>query len=151
MRKTSRAIWSAGLMVLGLAGCNGLTSTVQRDASVFAEAILPAVTFTALAADGHIYYSASVDTTAVSVQKLLQDLGLNVTVTRTSDGAVRIASALPDGARFTLVVNSVQPPGEGMKRTQVYVDWDNAADGKRGFQVLAELEIQKRKPTTSSK
>jgi hypothetical protein len=126
--------------LLSVAGCHFLDKA-QQDAGVVADAVMPAISFSAMAVNGHVYYSASVDATSISFQNLLRRLGLPVTVSQDANG-VRIASATPDGMHFTLVIQSETSPGGTAKQTKVYVEWENPSDGGNGFKVLAELETQ---------
>jgi hypothetical protein len=138
-------------LILATVGCDSLTKYLNSpQGAAVADALLPAVSFTALATNGHVYYSATVDATSVSLQNLLRALNLPVTVSQDGNG-VRIASALPDGARFTLVVQETKTADGGTpaKQTYVFIKWDNPSDGGRGFQVLAQLETQHQKPPTT--
>jgi hypothetical protein len=132
---------------LGSAGCDHLSAWGSASGEALVEAVAPALTFTALATDGHIYYSASVDATSLSMQNVLHALGLPVTVTQDPNGTVRIASAIPDGSRFAVVLQATGSPGSLGTRTKVAMEWDSPADSKRGMQVLVELETRnKQKP-----
>jgi hypothetical protein len=136
MERANKLVCAVAIALLGLAGCEHLPSWGSNIGAALFEAAAPALTFTALAADGHIYYSASVETTSLSLQNLLQALNLPVTVTKDSSGNVRIASTLPDGTRFSMLMQSSGP------RTRVAMEWDNPLDSKRGMQVLVDLETQ---------
>ncbi len=149
------AVTLLAVIVLGQlsTGCDSFQKQVATgEAKAVAEALLPAITLTALARDGHIYYSASVETTSMSLQDLLRALGLPVTVTQDGNGGVRIASATPDGARFVLVVQPAPTaPGSATAgQTNVFIEWENKADSARGVQVLVDLETnQRKKPGTA--
>jgi hypothetical protein len=128
-----------------LVGCDVINkSTFGFNGSAVADALLPAISFTALATNGHIYYSASVDTTSISLQNLLKSVGLQATITPEPGGGVRIASALPDGARFVLLVQR-EASGPNAGQTHVAIEWENASDSKRGLAVLVDLETQSHK------
>ena len=142
-------VMSGVIVALGVMGCDSLSTRVgYNEAKAVADALVPAISFTALAADGHLYYAASVDTTSLSLQNLLRSLNLPVTVTRDPNGTVRIASAIPDGTRFVLVLQQapVSPASNpGPTQTHVFVEWQSGADPAHGFKMLADLEVQHKK------
>ena len=107
MRRTGGVIGAAGMLFGTLVGCDALQKWGPIDTAAVAEAVLPALSFAVLAQNGQIYYSASVDTTSVSLQKALRELGLPVSISQDPTGGVRIASATPDGTHFTLVAELV--------------------------------------------
>jgi hypothetical protein len=129
----------------GLGGCDVMPTTSALNVAALAESITPTLSFTALAANGQLTYSASIDTTSINLQNALRALGLPVSVTQDAAGNVRIASSTPDGSRFTLVVSAVGgPTAEPSKETHVSIEWDKPADASRGFQVLIQLEAEKK-------
>ncbi len=130
---------------IGLSGCDVMPTTSALNAAALAESITPTLSFTALAANGQLTYTASIDTTSINLQNALRALGLPVSVTTDPAGNVRIASSTPDGSRFTLVVSAVGgPSATPNKETHVAIEWDKPADGPRGFQVLVQLEAEKK-------
>ena len=141
MRKASAVVC---VFLATIMGCENLPKWGNFNAGAVAEAVLPAVSFAALAENGQIYYSASVDTTSMSMQKLLRGLGLPVSISQDPAGGVRIASATPDGTHFTLVVSSQGSANAG-QQTRVTIEWENAADSQHGFQMLAQLQMQQTK------
>ena len=131
--------------MVSLVGCESLPKWGKVDPGAIADAVLPALSFAVLAQDGQVYYSASVDTTSLSMQKLLRGLGLPVSVSQDPTGGVRIASATPDGTHFTVVVQSSQANGASGQQTRVTIEWENSADSQHGFQMLAQLQMQQTK------
>jgi len=130
---------------IGSGGCDVMPTTSALNAAALAESITPTLSFTALAANGQLIYTASIDTTSINLQNALRALGLPVTVTQDPAGNVRIASSTPDGSRFTLVVSAVGgPSATPNKETHVSIEWDKPADGQRGIQVLVQLEAEKK-------
>jgi hypothetical protein len=140
---------AVGVLVLGLAGCGQLPKRFEHGAEAALEALGPALTFTALATDGQVYYSASVEASSVSLQNILRALGLRATVTSGANGTVRIASATPDGSKFVLVVEPAPASGGG-QRSRVFVEWETPAESGTGFKVLIELETKKRGQAASN-
>jgi hypothetical protein len=130
---------------IGLGGCDTMPTTNALNVTALAESITPTLSFTALAANGQLTYTASIDMTSINLQNALRALGLPVSVTQDPAGNVRIASSTPDGSRFTLVVSAVGgPSATPNKETHVSIEWDKPADGPRGFQVLIQLEAEKK-------
>jgi hypothetical protein len=130
-----------------IAGCDVLPRSNNINTTALAEAVTPGLSFTALAANGQIYYSASVDATSLSLQNVLKALGLPVKVSQDASGTIRIASSTPDGSRFTLVVQDHglgSTPGSAASQTRVSIEWDKGVDGQRGLQALVQLEAQKK-------
>lgn len=143
----SRWVPVIGLILggVGSGGCDVIPTTNNLNAAALAESITPTLSFTALAANGQLTYTASIDTTSINLQNALRALGLPVSVTQDPAGRVRIASSTPDGSRFTLVVSAVGGPSvTPNKETHVAIEWDKPADGPRGFQVLIQLEAEKK-------
>jgi hypothetical protein len=130
------------LVASGAVGCDLLPQNGKVTAGALVQAVAPVLTFSALATDGHVYYSASVEATSQSLQNVLNALGLPVTVTQDPNGITRIASSTPDGQRFTLVVQAIGSPGSTATRTNVVIEWDGTADSKKGMQILIELETK---------
>jgi hypothetical protein len=141
MRGAKEAVCVASVFLVGLVGCDSLPKWGSVDPGAVANAVLPALSFAVLAQNGQIYYSASVDTTSMSLQNALRGLGLPVSVAQDPTGGVRIASATPDGTHFTLVVHSDQGTG-GSQQTRVTIEWENSADSQHGFQILIQLQVQ---------
>jgi hypothetical protein len=130
---------------IGSGGCDVMPTTNALNVAALAESITPTLSFTALAANGQLTYSASIDTTSINLQNALRALGLPVSVTQDPVGNVRIASSTPDGSRFTLVVSAVGGPSAAPnKETHVSIEWDKPADGARGIQILVQLEAEKK-------
>jgi hypothetical protein len=130
---------------IGSGGCDVMPTTNALNAAALAESITPALSFTALAANGQLTYTASIDTTSINLQNALRALGLPVSVTQDPVGNVRIASSTPDGSRFTLVVSALGgPSATPNKETHVSIEWDKPADGQRGIQVLVQLEAERK-------
>jgi hypothetical protein len=133
------------LASIALCGCDVVPTTNALNAAALAESITPALSFTALATNGQLTYTASIDTTSINLQNVLRALGLPVSVTQDSVGNVRIASSTPDGSRFTLVVSAVGgPSATPNKETHVAIEWEKPADGPHGIQVLVQLEAEKK-------
>jgi hypothetical protein len=148
--KASGILGLAGAVLLLTAGCDHLdqlhwnTSGNLGKAGAVADALLPALSFSVLARDGQIYYSASVDATSVSLQNVLRALGLTVSVTPEPNGGIRIASATPDGKRFFLLVQPGAPTSSGATQSKVVIEWENPADGQQGLVALTQLETSKK-------
>lgn len=151
MNRAFRLVWATGVFVAGVAGCGHLGQSVNTTATALAEAAAPALTFTALAQDGHIYYTASVDATSLSLQNILNALGLPVSVSQDPNGTVRIASQTPDGSHFDLIVQATGSPGSASTRTKVVLEWDQGADRDKGFAALVELETKSKKTQSTAK
>lgn len=152
MNRAIGLVSAAGVLLVGVAGCGHLGQSVNTTATALAEAAAPALTFTALAQDGHVYYSASVDATSLSLQNVLNALGLPVSVSQDPNGTVRIASATPDGSHFDLVIQATGSPGSASTRTKVVMEWEQGADRQKGITALVELEGKsKTKPQTAAK
>jgi hypothetical protein len=136
MGKTKGMIWTVGVCLLGLTGCNKFVATGTAEVKGVGGAVLPALSFAALLRDGHVYYSVSVQQTSESLQEILRKLGLPVSVTTEPSGVVRISSSTPWAERFNLVLR----PDD--TRTRVTLEWENGTASQQGSQFLLDLELK---------
>jgi hypothetical protein len=96
---------------------------------------------TRLAGDGALYLDTPKGTAARSWLAHLKQLGLPA---RLDDGEC-IQSETPDGHRFTITVFTVtEEPGVEGAHTRAYLTWRERAYSTRGWQVLTDLERERR-------
>ncbi len=119
------SVCAAGLMALGLAGCESSQLTgffaMQNNANGHERVV-----------------TASVDTVAQSARATLSDLGMVATITKQGD-SVRVASKTARGTQFTLVLQ--RDVVNGQEQTRARIEWADGREDPIGGQILAALDV----------
>ncbi len=120
MGKATWGIAAVGLTLLGAAGCETLDRLDLSLAST--------------AAGRERTVSGSVESVTRSTKAVLQEMGLEASVSKDEEGA-RLHSRTTGGQKFAVVLTR----GEDGK-TRVRLEWEGVADDGTGYSLLARLD-----------